>query len=225
MRNMSTHYNFVVIEGNIGAGKTTLTQMLGRELQAQLVLEQFNENPFLPKFYQNPQRYSFTLEMSFLTERYHQLMHELDSRDMFTNFVLADYYFMKSLIFAKTNLEGEEYILYRRVFDIMFHNLPQPDLYVYLHASVEKLMAQVQRRGRSFEKPIQPQYLKKLQDNYFNYFKQFPENRFLIIDTETIDYVKNKQDYEWIKHVIFDKKYDIGINRISPAGKGINTLH
>jgi len=214
---MMEPYRFVVIEGNIGAGKTTLAHKLAKDYQARLVLEQFKENPFLPKFYQNPERYSFTLEMSFLTERYHQLVRELDTRDMFAPFTIADYYFMKSLIFAKTTLSGDEYNLYRRVFDIMFRNLPKPDLYVYLHASADKLLRQIKQRGRSYEKPIDRDYLKRIQYNYFNFFQQFPDQKFLIVDTEDIDYVKNQQHYEWIRHTIFERTFKPGITRVVPG--------
>ena len=207
-------YNYLVIEGNIGAGKTTLATRLAEEYRARLILEQFEDNPFLAKFYANPERYAFPLEMSFLAERYNQLKMELAHPDLFSAFTIADYYFSKSLIFAKNTLERDEYRLYRNIFMIIYQTLPRPDLYVYLHASVERLMGNIAKRGRDYEKHITPEYLKKIQDGYFESFRHEPGMRFLVVDINGIDFVKNRRDYEKLKEIIFNGDYQAGITRI-----------
>jgi deoxyadenosine/deoxycytidine kinase len=147
-------YNFIVIEGNIGAGKTTLSHKISEDHNAKLILEQFAENPFLPKFYKDPEKYSFPLEMSFLADRYNQLKKELSERDLFKSFTISDYYFMKSLIFSKQTLQDDEYTLYRQFFHIIYNSLPKPDLYVYLHSDVDKLLSNIKKRGESMSKRL-----------------------------------------------------------------------
>ena len=208
-------YNFIVIEGNIGAGKTTLAKKIAEDYNAKLIPEEFAENPFLPKFYKNPEKYSFPLELSFLADRFHQLNKQIRNRDLFKSFIVADYYFTKSLIFAKNTLTDDEYNLYRRIFDIIYTSLPKPDLYVYLHLNTHNLLKNIKMRGRSYEKSIQAEYLEKIQNAYFEYMKQHRnEFKFLIIDTNNIDFVKNTRDYNKLKEVIFQKNYKTGINRI-----------
>jgi deoxyguanosine kinase len=206
--------NYLVIEGNIGAGKTTLAKMIAEEYNAKLILEQFADNPFLPKFYNDPDRYSFPLELSFLAERYQQLNRDLTSRDLFKPFNVADYYFMKSLIFAKATLKQDEYNLYRQIFNIIYQSIPKPDLYVYLHVDIKKLLENIFKRGRDYEKGISEEYLKNLQKGYFDFFRQQNDMRFLIIDTSNVDFVDNQNDYRKIKELIFHEKYDPGIHRI-----------
>ncbi|MFP4025239.1 MAG: deoxynucleoside kinase [Thiohalospira sp.] len=206
--------NYLVIEGNIGAGKTTLAKMIAEEYNAKLILEQFADNPFLPKFYNDPDRYSFPLELSFLAERYQQLNRELTSRDLFKPFNVADYYFMKSLIFAKATLKQDEYNLYRQIFNIIYQSTPKPDLYVYLHVDVKKLLLNISRRGRDYEKGITEEYLLNLQKGYFDFFRQQNDISFLIIDTNDIDFVDNQGDYERVKSLILNQKYEKGIHRI-----------
>jgi deoxyadenosine/deoxycytidine kinase len=212
---MSVDLNYIVIEGNIGAGKTTLSKMIAREYNAKLILEQFADNPFLPKFYNDPDKYSFQLELSFLAERYHQLNKDLTSRDLFRSFTVADYYFMKSLIFAKATLSEDEYNLYRKIFNIIYQSIPKPDLYVYLHVDVRNLKNNITKRGREYEQAISIEYLNKLQDGYFDFFRQQNDISYLIIDTNQMDFVGNQQDYSRIKSLIFDKEYKKGINRIT----------
>ena len=212
---MSEHLNYIVIEGNIGAGKTTLSKMIAREFNAKLILEQFADNPFLPRFYSDPDKYSFQLELSFLAERYHQLNKELTSRDLFRSFTVADYYFMKSLIFAKATLSEDEYNLYRKIFNIIYQSIPKPDLYVYLHVSVQNLRKNIEKRGRDYEQSINADYLTKLQDGYFDFFRQQNDIPFLIIDTNDMDFVGNQVDYKKIKSLIFNNKYKKGIPRIT----------
>ncbi|WP_321279424.1 deoxynucleoside kinase [Marinifilum fragile] len=207
-------YNFIVIEGNIGAGKTTLSHKISEERNAKLILEQFAENPFLPKFYKDPEKYSFPLEMSFLADRYNQLKKELSERDLFKSFTISDYYFMKSLIFSKQTLQDDEYTLYRQFFHIIYNSLPKPDLYVYLHSNVEKLLSNIKKRGREYEQEITAEYLLKIQDSYFEFFKQQQDLKFLVIDTNDIDFVNQQSDYEKITEAIFETQCKPGLNRI-----------
>lgn len=207
--------NYIVIEGNIGAGKTTLSKMIAKEFNAKLILEQFADNPFLPKFYNDPEKYSFQLELSFLAERYHQLNKELTSKDLFRSFNVADYYFMKSLIFAKATLSEDEYNLYRKIFNIIYQSIPKPDLYVYLHVNVDNLIKNIEKRGRDYEKNINKEYLTQLQDGYFDFFRQQNDISFLIIDSNDMDFVGNQVDYAKIKKIIFSGQYKKGINLVS----------
>lgn len=207
-------FRYIVIEGNIGAGKTTLSTKLAEEYNAKLILEQYADNPFLPKFYSNPEKYSFPLEMSFLAERYEQLRNELEDRDLFKSFALADYYFMKSLIFSQSTLTEDEYQLYRQIFNIIYKTLPKPDLYIYLHVNVENLISNIKKRGRDYEQSISADYLKNIQDSYFSYFKQLNDIKCVVIDTNNIDFVNSASDYEKIKDIIFNRKYEPGINRV-----------
>ncbi len=206
--------NFLVIEGNIGSGKTTLANMISEHYNAQFVGEAFADNPFLEKFYAEPRSYAFTLEMSFMAERYSQLMNELQNRDLFKDFAVADYYFMKSLIFASVTLKDDEYNLYRKFFDIIYSRLPRPDLYVYLHKNVSNLKDQINKRGRSYEKNISPDYLENITNAYFRFFKQQQDFPVVIIDTNQIDFVKNETDYKKICNAIFNNTYKSGITRI-----------
>ena len=211
---MEFKYNYVVIEGNIGAGKTTLASKIAEEFNARLILERFADNPFLPKFYEDPDKYSFPLELSFLADRYKQLKEELVSQDLFKNFTIADYYFMKSLVFAATTLKGDEYNLYRQIFYIIYSSIPKPDIYVYLHLNSDRLIDNISKRGRSFEKSISKEYLEKIQESYFSFFKQNSENRYIILDLNGIDFVENIAHYELIRDLIFTKEYPFGITRL-----------
>jgi len=205
--------DYLVIEGNIGAGKTTLATMLSADLNSKLILEGFSDNPFLPKFYSDPVKYSFPLELSFLAERYSQLKTDLASRDLFHELTIMDYYFMKSLIFAQNTLATDEYNLYRKFFDIIYERLPRPDLYVYLHLPENLLIENIHRRGREYEQSIEMSYLRTIREGYFNFFSQQTDFPVLIIDTSTVDFVKNDADYQLIKNLILNKKYPNGINR------------
>lgn len=211
---MKIKYNYVVIEGNIGAGKTTLACKIAEQFNARLILERFADNPFLPKFYDDPDKYSFPLELSFLADRYKQLKEELVAQDLFKAFTIADYYFMKSLVFAASTLTGDEYNLYRQIFYIIYGSLPKPDIYVYLHLNPEKLLKNIEKRGRNYEKSISAEYLKKIQESYFAFFRQNPENRYLIIDINEIDFVANENHYTRIIDTIFYDDYPLGINRV-----------
>ncbi len=203
---------FLVIEGNIGAGKTSLTKLLANKLNARTILERFKDNPFLPKFYQDPERYAFQVETSFLIDRYWQLKDEIfDARELFTNMIIADYYFPKSIIFAKKTLKDDEFRLFRNIFDIIYKNIPKPDLYVYLHLKPENLLENIRKRGREYERNITAEYLKKIEKSYFEFFKEEKNIPFLIIDTNNLDFVHNKKDFDTIYQIIFAKNYPIGI--------------
>ncbi len=205
---------FLVIEGNIGAGKTTLSKMFAKEYNAKLILEQFADNPFLPKFYANQERYSFPLELSFLADRYNQIKNELLNLDLFHPFLVADYYFAKSSIFAQNTLKDDEYHLFRQIFDMVFDSVPKPDLYVYLHANTNQLLRNIEKRGRSYEQNIQPGYLEEIQNGYFTFFKQNLTFPVLVIDTTGIDFVNNPQHYRLIKEAVFNSDYKLGTNRL-----------
>jgi deoxyadenosine/deoxycytidine kinase len=207
-------YNYLVIEGNIGAGKTSLSTMIAGKYNARLILEQYAENPFLPKFYRDPERFSFPLELSFLAARYHQLHRELTSPDLFKSFTVADYFFSKSLIFSKITLQADEFNLYRTLFNIIHQQLPKPDLYVYLHVDVGKLMDNIRERGRDYEKNIEAEYLVKLQEGYFEYLRSLPDQRILILDISELDFVRKTEDYEAVDKAIFEGKYAKGLNRL-----------
>lgn len=211
---MEVRYNYVVIEGNIGAGKTSLATRIASEFNARLVLEQFADNPFLPKFYEEPDKYAFPLELSFLASRYKQLNDELGSQDIFKSFTVADYYFMKSLVFAASTLKGEEYNLYRQIFYIIYGQMPKPDIYVYLHQTPAKLLENIGKRGRDYERNITAGYLQKIQESYFSFFRQNPESKYLIIDINNIDFVENEEDYGKITETIFDGQWLKGLNMV-----------
>ncbi len=206
--------NYLVIEGNIGTGKTSLSKKIAEDVNAKLILEQFADNPFLPKFYENPERYSFPLELSFLADRYNQLKKNLESLELFSSMIISDYFFMKSLIFSSSTLQDDEYKLYRQLFNIIYGSLPKPDLYVYLHKDIDNLLKNIKLRGRQYEQNISSEYLKSIENGYFNFFKQQKDLKILMIDTNNIDFVNNSRDYQTITNTIFNNNYNKGINRI-----------
>jgi len=205
---------FLVIEGNIGAGKTTLAKLIADELNAQLVLEQFADNPFLPKFYKDQERYSFPLELSFLADRYYQIKKQVFNPDLFHSLIVADYFFAKSAIFAQNTLKDDEYRLFRQIFDIVFESMPKPDLYVYLHADTNQLLKNIKMRGRDYEQDIASEYLEKIKNGYFSFFKQITTFPILVIDINNFDFVDNKDNYEKLKQSIFKSDNKFGINRL-----------
>jgi deoxyadenosine/deoxycytidine kinase len=211
---MQIRYNYVVIEGNIGAGKTTLATRIAEQFNGRLILERFADNPFLPKFYKDPEKFSFPLELSFLAGRYRQLNEELGSQDLFKSFTIADYYFTKSLIFAASTLKGDEYNLYRQIFYIIYGSLPKPDIYVFLYVKPERLLDNIRRRGRDYEKTITADYLQKIQDGYFTFFRQNPNNKYLVLDINNLDFVTEKNHYDLIIDHIFDREYAMGLNTV-----------
>ncbi len=188
-------YNFIAIEGNIGAGKTTLAEKIAEDFNAKLVLERFADNPFLPKFYEDQSRFAFPLEMSFLADRYQQVHDDLGQLDLFKDFIVTDYDIYKSLIFAKVTLQEEEYKLYRRLFELMYKDTKRPELYIFLFQSTEKLLENIKKRGRDYEQSITPEYLESLQKGYLDFIKTKAENKVKIIDITDMDFLKNRKDY------------------------------
>jgi len=199
------HFNYVAFEGNIGAGKTTLATKIAEDFNAKSVLERFADNPFLPKFYKDQNRYAFPLEMSFLADRYKQLSDDLSQFDLFKDFVVADYHIFKSLIFAKITLAEDEYRLYSNLFHIIYKEMPKPDLYVYLYQNSERLLQNIKKRGRSYEQEIEADYLDKINTGYLDYIKSQPDLNILIIDVSDRDFVKNHEDYLFILSEIKNK--------------------
>jgi 2-amino-4-hydroxy-6-hydroxymethyldihydropteridine diphosphokinase len=195
-------FNYIAIEGNIGAGKTTLSTKLAEDCNAKLVLERFADNPFLPKFYKDQSRYAFPLEMSFLADRYQQLSDDLAQFDLFKDFVVADYHIFKSLIFAKVTLQEDEYRLYKTMFDIIHKEMPKPDLYVYLYQNTERLLENIKKRGRSYEQEIPADYLEKINQGYLDYIKTQTDLNVLIIDVSDLDFVKKQKDYVFLLNEI-----------------------
>lgn len=185
-------YNFITIEGNIGAGKTTLAHLLSKHFNSRLILEEFADNPFLPKFYENPGQYAFPLELFFMAERYKQLRELLQTKDMFQSVTISDYLFTKCLLFAKVNLPEEEFLLYQKLFDIINPQLLPPDLLIYLHAPVSKLQENIKKRNRSYEQGIEPAYLFSLQEIYTQYIKQH-NIKTLFIDVTNADFLNNEK--------------------------------
>ena len=195
-------FNYIAIEGNIGAGKTTLSTKLSEDCNAKLVLERFADNPFLPKFYKDQSRYAFPLEMSFLADRYQQLSDDLAQFDLFKDFVVADYHIFKSLIFAKVTLQEDEFRLYKTMFDIIHKEMPKPDLYVYLYQNTERLLENIKKRGRSYEQEIPADYLEKINQGYLDYIKTQTDLNVLIIDVSDLDFVKKQEDYLFLLNKI-----------------------
>ena len=199
------NFNYIAIEGNIGAGKTTLATKLAEDCNAKLVLERFADNPFLPKFYKDQSRYAFPLEMSFLADRYQQLSDDLAQFDLFKDFVVADYHIFKSLIFAKVTLQEDEFRLYKTMFDIIHKEMPKPDLYVYLYQNTDRLLQNIKKRGRSYEQEIPAEYLEKINHGYLDYIKTQTDLNVLIIDVSDLDFVKKQEDYVFLLNEINSK--------------------
>ena len=206
-------YHFITIEGNIGAGKTTLSHLLSKKLNARLILEGFADNPFLPKFYENPGQFAFPLELFFMAERFKQMKEMFQNNDLFQNVTISDYLFTKCLLFAKVNLPEEEFKLYQKLFDIIHQQVTLPDILIYLHAPVNKLQSNIKKRNRSYEQNIQDDYLFNIQETYVNYIKQHNVTT-LFVDVSNADFLSNdihvqiildalEKDYEPGQHYLF----------------------
>jgi|TARA_B110000008_G_scaffold278791_1_gene323638 2-amino-4-hydroxy-6-hydroxymethyldihydropteridine diphosphokinase len=193
-----SNYNFIAIEGNIGAGKTSLTHMISNDFNAKQILERFADNPFLPKFYEDTTRYAFTLEMSFLADRYQQISDDLSQLDLFSDFIVSDYDVFKSLIFSKITLGEDEFMLYRKLFYQVYKDIARPDMYIYLYQNTERLQENIRLRGREYEQTIESSYLEKINTGYLEFIKNHPEFKVKIIDISNRDFVKNRIDYLWI---------------------------
>ncbi len=201
-------YHFVTIEGNIGAGKTTLAHLLSKHYNARLILEEFADNPFLPKFYENPKQFAFPLELFFMAERYKQLKDLLHTQDMFNSITISDYLFTKCLLFAKVNLPADEFRLYQNLFDIIHQQLIQPELLIYLHSPVSRLQQNIRKRNRSYEQQIADEYLFNIQETYTQYIKQH-NVKTLFVDASNADFLGNKAHLQVIIDAL-DKEYEQG---------------
>jgi len=202
-------YKYIAIEGNIGSGKTTLATMLSADFNVRLMLEEFAENPFLPKFYEAPDRHAFPLELFFMAERYHQLKN-LQEQDLFQPQIISDYFFIKSKLFAHNNLQNDEMQLFNRLFDIMYASLPKPDLLVYLYADIVRLQKNIKKRGRYFEQNISDAYLQSIQERYLDYLRKQNDFPVIILDVTAVDFVSDKLIYERIKGSLLGV-YDQGV--------------
>ncbi|MBI5373005.1 MAG: deoxynucleoside kinase [Sphingobacteriales bacterium] len=202
------HYHFITIEGNIGAGKTTLAHLLSKHYNARLILEQFADNPFLPKFYEKPEQYAFPLELFFMAERFKQLKELLQQKDMFQSLTISDYLFTKCLLFAKVTLPEDEFRLYQRLFEIIHQQLIQPDILIYLHAPVSKLQSNIKKRNREYEQNIQDDYLFNIQETYTHYIKQH-NIKTLFVDASNADFLGNEKHLQVILDAL-DKEYEEG---------------
>ncbi|MCB0444480.1 MAG: 2-amino-4-hydroxy-6-hydroxymethyldihydropteridine diphosphokinase [Gelidibacter sp.] len=193
-----SNYNYIAIEGNIGAGKTSLAHKIAQDFNAKLILERFADNPFLPKFYEEPQRYAFTLEMSFLADRYQQISDDLSQLDLFKDFMVSDYDIYKSLIFSKITLPEDEFKLYRKLFYLMYKDIAKPELYIYLYQNTARLQENIKKRGRDYEQNIENAYLEKINSGYLEFLKNQKELNVKIIDISDRDFVEKREDYLWI---------------------------
>ncbi|MDE3741505.1 2-amino-4-hydroxy-6-hydroxymethyldihydropteridine diphosphokinase [Maribacter polysaccharolyticus] len=201
--------SFMAIEGNIGAGKTTLAHKIAEDFNGKLVLERFADNPFLPKFYEDQGRYAFPLEMSFLADRYQQFTDDTSQFDLFKNFMVSDYDIYKSLIFAQVTLQHDEFELYRKLFNLMYKEVQKPKIYIYLYQSTERLLKNIKKRGRAYEQSIEANYLNKINKGYFDFFKSYPDQNTLIIDVGELDFVARSEDYKTIISKIQDFALDL----------------
>jgi len=206
-------YNFITIEGCIGAGKTTLAQKLASDFNGKLILEEFEGNPFLPKFYEDPERHAFSVELYFMAERFKHLKRLLSEGDIFKTFTVSDFLFQKSLIFANNNLKEDEAKLYRMLFDIINLSLPKPDIVLYLYAPVEVLQQRIKRRGRDFEKNISSDYLEKIQQAYMEYFKMQTHSRIVLLNTTALNFADSDADYQKVVEVLNDD-FEVGLHYV-----------
>ncbi len=211
-------YQYIAIEGNIGAGKTTLSERLAHDFGCRLVLEEFSDNPFLPYFYENPERYGFPVELFFMTERHKQLQEEMGQIDLFANTcIVADYFFHKTLLFARNTLKADEFRLFQRLFDILKSNFRRPDVLVYLYRPVPDLLANIQKRGRSYEQNMDPDYLENIQATYLEYFRSISDRPVLVLEMGDIDFINQEQHYRQIVAVL-QQEYPNGLHRLDLRG-------
>ena len=205
MKSESLAYPYIVIEGNIGVGKTTFCRKLQEKYNARLILEQFSDNPFLPYFYENPERHAFSVELFFMTERHRQLQEDLIQGDLFNQQIISDYIFIKTLLFAKNNLNEEEYRLFNRLFHVLNAHFKKPDLVVYLHRPISTLLTQIKKRGRSYEMEMSTMYLENIQKAYFDFFKMDPEYPILVVGIGDLDFEKDVQAFELLNNLLLQK--------------------
>lgn len=213
MKSETLAYPYIVIEGNIGVGKTTFCSKLQEKYDARLILEQFSDNPFLPYFYENPERHAFSVELFFMTERHRQLQEELIQGDLFNQQIISDYLFIKTLLFAKNNLNEEEYRLFNRLFYVLNAHFKKPDLVVYLHRPISILLTQIKKRGRSYEMEMSAMYLENIQKAYFDFFKMDPEYPILVVGIGDLDFEKDVHAFEMLNNLLL-QKYETKVHYI-----------
>ncbi len=195
-------YQYLAIEGNIGAGKTTLARLLSAEYNTRLVLEEFEENDFLPKFYKDPERFAFPLELSFVASRFYQLKNNVVEGNLFNDGVIADYFIDKSMIFARQTLPPDEYKLFINLFKIIRQSLPKPEIILYLYLDAERSLKQIKQRGRPYEMQIRLEYLLDIQKSYLDYLNQMNDAIVLLVDCKGLDFVNNQDDYQSLKKLL-----------------------
>lgn len=213
MKTETLAYPYIVIEGNIGVGKTTFCRKLQEKYNARLILEQFSDNPFLPYFYENPERHAFSVELFFMTERHRQLQEELIQGDLFNEQIISDYIFTKTLLFAKNNLNEEEYRLFNRLFHVLNAHFKKPDIVIYLHRPIRTLLTQIKKRGRSYEKEMSAMYLENIQKTYFDFFKMDSDYPILVVGIGDLDFEKDTHAFERLHNLLL-KTYDAKVHYI-----------
>ena len=207
-------YHYICIEGNIGSGKTSFCELLAKKYEVELILEQFSDNPFLPHFYENPARYALPVELFFMTERYNQLTERLNSGHLFSPLIIADYFFDKTRLFARNNLNEMEFKLFQQIYETLAPQLPRPDIVFYIHRPVEQLKDQITQRGRQIEQQITPQYLRSIQDVYFDYFRMGTDYPVVIVNAENLHFTESEEDFQKLFQLL-EKKYHKGVHRVS----------
>ncbi len=207
-------YHYICIEGNIGSGKTSFCELLAKRYEVELILEQFSDNPFLPHFYENPARYALPVELFFMTERYNQLTERLNSGHLFSPLIIADYFFDKTRLFARNNLNEMEFKLFQQIYETLAPQLPRPDIVFYIHRPVEQLKDQITQRGRQIEQQITPQYLRSIQDVYFDYFRMGTDYPVVIVNAENLHFTESEEDFQKLFQLL-EKKYHKGVHRVS----------
>ncbi|MEZ5015276.1 MAG: deoxynucleoside kinase [Chitinophagales bacterium] len=207
-------YKIITVEGNIGSGKTSFAKKLSNDIGARLILETFADNPFLQKFFVRQQDYALGMEMFFMAERYEQLKAEFIDPELFDDKMVIDYLFTKSLLYARVNLDDAEFALYQKIFNILNPKLPRPDLIVYLHSDLDRLVENIRKRGREFEQTVRKDYLKKIEEVYFEYFRQHPLQRTVILNVSDADFVGNAADYRKILAVL-EQDLPEGVHRFT----------
>jgi len=213
MKSETLAYPYIVVEGNIGVGKTTFCRKLQEKYDARLILEQFSDNPFLPYFYENPERHAFSVELFFMTERHRQLQEELMQGDLFNQQIISDYIFIKTLLFAKNNLNEEEYRLFNRLFHVLNAHFKKPDLVIYLHRPLSNLLNQIKKRGRTFEMEMSATYLENIQKAYFDFFKTTPEYPILVVGINDLDFENDTLAFELLNNLLL-QTYDTKVHYI-----------
>jgi len=211
---MNMQFNFIVIEGNIGSGKTSLSKKIAADLNGKLILEEFADNPFLPKFYKDAEQNAFPLELFFMAERFQQLSSESMKSDLFSEFSIADYSFFKSKLFAQNNLKEDELNLFNRLYSIMFTSIKNPNLLIYLHSEVSRLQENIKKRGRDYEQNIKDEYLKNIENKYFDYLKKQTDFQVLMLDVSKVNFMKDEKIYNQIMNEIENFEKDVRIKNL-----------